>query len=156
MNAKSREEAWRIADELMPTDYMKDDMRSERAGYPVFWSTADGCDAHICDLNDRLEINLDNVGKTVNIWIDEMPEIEVEEKWSESDVRECCIKNDFYTAGDCKAYSEMLNFVDNNSFSVENLYKVAKDILEHSEDQTIENIMFCIKKDAVNTFYKVA
>ena len=136
---------------------MKDDVASERAGYPIYKSTAEGNDSWISDLNTRLEINVSTSRylKTTNIDIEQMPEIEVEDRWTEADVRECCIKNDFYTAGDCKAYSEMLAFVDKNEFTLENLYKVAKDIEEHSEEQTIENIMFCLRKDAVDTFYTV-
>ena len=61
-------EAWALADKLFPTDYMKDDGASVRAGYPVFRSTAEGCNAYICDLADRLELNFDD-GGSCNIWV---------------------------------------------------------------------------------------
>ena len=73
MTVNSRKEAWKKADAIFTTDYMKDDIRSERAGYDVYYSTADGVNAWISDLNDRLEINLDS-GETINIWIVDEPE----------------------------------------------------------------------------------
>ena len=73
MKVKSKQEAWRKADVLFSTDYMKDDIRSNRAGYDIYYSTAAGVDAWISDLGDRLEVNMEN-GKTVNIWIDDEPQ----------------------------------------------------------------------------------
>ena len=73
MKVKSKQEAWRKADIIFPTDYMKDDIRSNRAGYDIYHSTAAGVNAWISDLGDRLEVNLEN-GETVNIWIDEAPQ----------------------------------------------------------------------------------
>lgn len=72
MIVKTKKEAWQKADELFPTDYVKDDAASERAGYPIYVSTLEGSDDRICDLNDRLEVVVGN-GHT-NIWIDEQPE----------------------------------------------------------------------------------
>ena len=74
MKAKSIQEAWSIANEIFKTDYMKDDKASQNAGYPVYWSTAEGVNAWISDLGDRLEVNQD--GKSINIWIEEEPETE--------------------------------------------------------------------------------
>lgn len=74
MKATSKAQAWEIANEIFPTDYIKDDAQSERAGYGIYYSTAAaGVHAWISDLEDRLEVNLPS-GKTVNIWIDESPE----------------------------------------------------------------------------------
>lgn len=74
-------QAWEQADRLFPTDYMKDDGSSERAGYDVYRSTAKDCREYvydtICDLGRRLEVNLCTLtakgnwkSKTINIWID--------------------------------------------------------------------------------------
>ncbi len=41
---------------------------SERAGYPIYYSTASDVNAWISDLGNRLEVNLPD-GKSVNIWI---------------------------------------------------------------------------------------
>lgn len=76
MTAKNVNEAWTIANDIFKTDYMKDDTASANAGYPVYWSTADGVNAWISDLGNRLEVNQD--GKSINIWIEEEPEEEPE------------------------------------------------------------------------------
>ena len=73
MKAKSMKEAWKIADSIFNTDYIKDERRSNNAGYDIYHSTAFGVNAWISDLGDRLEVNLEN-GETVNIWIDSEPE----------------------------------------------------------------------------------
>lgn len=74
---KSAEEAWNRVNEIFPTDYAKDEDSSQRAGYPIFRSTADGhFYDYICDLNDRLEVNL-STGETVNIWIEQETELEI-------------------------------------------------------------------------------
>ena len=60
--------AWKKVDEIFPTDYEYDLQRSKRAGYDVCSSTAeDHYYDYICDLGDRLEVNLSN-GDTVNVW----------------------------------------------------------------------------------------
>ena len=57
MRAKTTAEAWKMANELFPTDYMKDDVLSKRAGYPQYYSTSpEHSDDHINDLNVRLEV----------------------------------------------------------------------------------------------------
>lgn len=73
MKVKSKQEAWSKADIIFPTDYMKDEVRSSRAGYDVYYSTAAGVNAWISDLGDRLEVNLET-GETVNIWIEAEPQ----------------------------------------------------------------------------------
>ena len=95
MKVKSRKEAWNKADIIFPTDYAKDEARSARAGYNVYYSTAKGVAAWISDLGNRLEINLEN-GETVNIWIDEEP------KFSESQIADALsvIDNAIYAIDD--------------------------------------------------------
>ena len=57
MKVKTTAEAWQKANELFPTDYMKDDALSKRAGYPQYYSTSpEHSDDHINDLNVRLEV----------------------------------------------------------------------------------------------------
>ena len=72
MKVRSRKEAWDKADVIFPTDYIKDEIRSKRAGYDIYYSTAKGVNAWISDLGNRLEVNLET-GETVNIWIEEEP-----------------------------------------------------------------------------------
>ena len=69
----SREEAWREAARLFPTDYEKDDGSTERAGYPIYKSTAQDNDSWISDLNTSLELNIwkGKVIETTKIHIEE-------------------------------------------------------------------------------------
>lgn len=79
-----------------------------------------------------------------------------EEKYLYADrVRECCIKHNLYTGGDCEAYSKMLNFVSEHEYNLRNLYKIAEDIAFNSVDQTVENVMYLLNRDAVETYYRV-
>lgn len=72
IEVNTRKEAWAIVDQIFPTDYAKDEQSSAGAGYPIYRSTAEGhFYDYICDLNDRLEINLSN-GKTVNVWFSDL------------------------------------------------------------------------------------
>jgi hypothetical protein len=66
-------EAWKKVDELFPTDYARDEKSSKNAGYNIYRSTAEGSNFYnyICDLGDRLEINLVEGNKTINVWIEE-------------------------------------------------------------------------------------
>lgn len=68
MVVRTMAEAWKIADEQTSADYEYDAGRSARAGYPVYYTTAEGATEYICDLGDRLEVNRAD-GQTVNIWI---------------------------------------------------------------------------------------
>lgn len=73
---KSKEEAWKKAAELFPTDWEEDTQRSQRAGYPVYSSTASGHWYYwISDINTALELNMGS--ETVMIDID-MEEAEAE------------------------------------------------------------------------------
>lgn len=68
MTVTSIKDAWAEANKIFPTDYEHDTSRSERAGYPIYYSTASDVNAWISDLGNRLEVNLPD-GKSVNIWI---------------------------------------------------------------------------------------
>lgn len=81
MKANSVKEAWAMADEIFPTDYMKDDRASENAGYPIYRSTLDSsCTdnyqpwyCQIADLGCRLEVTVVMASweqKVINIWIE--------------------------------------------------------------------------------------
>lgn len=68
-SVSDRSKAWALAERLFPTDYMQDAYASQNAGYPVFWSTSEGCNAWISDLNTSLELNLPD-GQTITICIE--------------------------------------------------------------------------------------
>lgn len=71
MKARTIEEAWNLVNAIFPTDYQKDEESSERAGYPIHRSTAEGhFNDYICDLNNRLEVNLAEGNQSINIWIE--------------------------------------------------------------------------------------
>lgn len=65
----TKAEAWDIAMALLggKMSYSLDQKSSERAGYNIFRSE-DSYYNYICDLGNRLEINMEN-GITKNIWI---------------------------------------------------------------------------------------
>ena len=58
--------AWAEVNKIFPTDYEHDADRSEKAGYPIYYSTAAGVNAWISDLGNHMEVNLPD-GKSVNI-----------------------------------------------------------------------------------------
>lgn len=89
IEATSKKEAWEIVNMIFPSDYSEDAKSSERAGHPVYRSNIEFLD-YICDLGDRLEVNLKYDG-TTNVWIVE-PE-KTEEKKPEALK---FIKTDFY------------------------------------------------------------
>ena len=68
MTVTSIRNAWEEVRKIFPTDYEYSTERSERAGYPIYYSKASGVNAWISDLGNRLEVNLPD-GKSVNIWI---------------------------------------------------------------------------------------
>ena len=68
MTVTSIRDAWAEVQKIFPTRYEHDANRSERAGYPIYYSTAADVNAWISDLGNRLEVNLPD-GKSVNIWI---------------------------------------------------------------------------------------
>lgn len=70
MKVRDKREAWEVAGMIFPTDYALDEERTQRAGYPIWHSTADGVNAWISDLGNRLELNLPG-GKSVNVWIED-------------------------------------------------------------------------------------
>lgn len=87
IKVKNHSEAWEIVNGIFPTDYEKDEEGSERAGYPIYRSTAEGrFYNYICDLNDRLEVNLEDGNKTINIWIKTDP---AQEEKTENEKERC-------------------------------------------------------------------
>ena len=83
------------------------------------------------------------------------PKIKSFDNWSINTVRQVCIDNDLYTKGDVKAYDNMLDCVDASYPTDENIYIVAKDIAEHSDNQPITNVMYMLKNFAVYTTFTI-
>lgn len=79
-------------------------------------------------------------------------DVEVLTYWYAFKLRELCIRERWYTCGTNKEYEHLLNFVDTTPPTVENQYKVAQDILEHSDPNmtnTTSNIMFLMHHENV-------
>lgn len=87
MTVNSISKAWQAANDIFPTDYMKDDQASKNAGYDIYWSTASGVNAWISDLGDRLEVNFPD-GRSVNIWIVEEEIPATRQHKSETELKE--------------------------------------------------------------------
>lgn len=66
----NREEAFLVASNITLHDYEYDVARSERAGYPIYYSVYEGCNEWVSDLGNRLEVNHAD-GRTTNIWIED-------------------------------------------------------------------------------------
>lgn len=89
------------------------------------------------------------------------PKIKLYRIWHAEDVRQFCMKNNYYTNGNNEEYTAMLNFVENNDPTPENIYEVARNILNHSsslgyefyrDDSTSEDIlhvMYYLEKEVV-------
>lgn len=70
--------------------------------------------------------------------------------WCTGSVRAACIRNDLYTLGTNDDYSEMLKKVDDTPLPTEHdIWEVGMDIVEHSECQDIENVMYILANEAV-------
>lgn len=88
MKVKNLQQAWNEANRLIAYDYLKDNEASKKAGYTIYRSMKNHYD-YICDLGDRLEINLAN-GQTVNIWIEQPNTIE---EYAECEASTITIRN---------------------------------------------------------------
>lgn len=79
MRVRTVADAWREANKIIPSDYMKNEELSRRAGYPTYYSTSDvNPDDHINDLNCRLEVVVG--GEHTNIWIEEIEELDKQKR----------------------------------------------------------------------------
>lgn len=76
MKVVSKQEAWKEANKIFPTDYEKDEASSQRAGYDIYRHPTLNYYSRICDLGNRLEVLTGEYGETVvDIWV-----VEEEEK----------------------------------------------------------------------------
>ena len=75
------------------------------------------------------------------------------------DVRIMCIKNELCTKCTCKQYDELLKICDfecKSFLTLQNkLLKIATLMCNYSDEQTIENIMYLLMKNCVNTFFEI-
>lgn len=78
---KSEFDAWKWVHDRFPgTQWYLDHESSERAGYKIYRDIEEFYN-YICELSDRLEVNLKEGNRTINLWIEEKePEKEPEIK----------------------------------------------------------------------------
>lgn len=75
--------------------------------------------------------------------------------WSVTGLRDMCIRHNLYNRGTNEAYNNLLDSLMLREVTIQEMYEVAKNILEHTEDNTIENVMFLLNREAINTFYEI-
>lgn len=89
--------------------------------------------------------------------------IREEKMWYAEDVRTMCVNHHFYTRGDNRAYDRMLNLIGDTVPTIDNLFTVAADIVNHTEPEydedghkeNIEHVMFLLNKEVVITTYNI-
>ena len=86
--------------------------------------------------------------------------IKVTRIWRHEDVREFCIKHNYFNHGTCHDYEFLLRWIDEHDDPTpENICFVAQDILMHTyygfDCESTESMMFLIEKEVVNTFFKL-
>lgn len=184
IKVSSRDKAWELADKLFPTDYMKDEESSGRAGYPIYESTAENgrfAGAWISDLNCTLELNIpggivlsgeyfeDKKNHTVDtIRIDiveetKIPVIREKDTWNGASLMRVCQMHGYYNAGTVEQYNNLILMAEKNPPDKETLYLAAKDICEHTKNiegnlfskDSIPVIMGFLKNEAVHAKYEV-
>lgn len=84
MIKETKLEAWTAAERILKTDYFLSAISSERAGYPIYRSTEEGCNDYICDLGDRLEVNIGN--QSINIWAADVLEAAKKEEFLRDEI----------------------------------------------------------------------
>lgn len=80
------------------------------------------------------------------------------EYWAPQLVQDFCIRNNMYTCGTVEEYERMFNFIRSSEPTTGNLYTVAKNILDHSNDEvnnnfTIGDVMAMLYKQTVTLDY---
>ena len=67
---KSEFDAWKWIHEMFPdTQWYFDHESSERAGYKTYRDTEEFYN-YVCELGDRLEVNLKDGNQTINLWLE--------------------------------------------------------------------------------------
>ena len=95
---KSEFDAWEWVHEMFPgTQWYLDHESSERAGYKTYRDTEEFYN-YVCELGDRLEVNIKEGNRTINLWIEkEEPEMKPETyKVEFSDVELILVKGALY------------------------------------------------------------
>lgn len=139
LRVKNMTEAWDLVNMIFPTDYEKDEEGSLKAGYPIYRSAAEGRHYdYICDLNDRLEINLEDGNKTVNIWVEQT---EAEQKAEEEEIQKSVearkavmeLGKEAYLLLEPEQYTEITLVVDGSKWNPNSTERKVYDGLKREE-----------------------
>lgn len=75
------------------------------------------------------------------------------------DLRNCCIRNNWYTRGTCKEYEALFDKLNDDTgcpvnMTTEKLVEIAEDIWEHSKitDYTLETVLFELARTCTTYF----
>lgn len=76
--------------------------------------------------------------------------------WDPMDVRQLCIDQDWYNAGSCQDYEDLLHLVEGLEPTPSNIMRIAQNIANHTskDDLGIETIMFYIANNVVMRFFE--
>lgn len=91
-------------------------------------------------------------------WEKQQPKVIEHAEWTAEEIRNFCLEEGYYSEGKVREYEEMLNFVDQNEPTPENIYKVAKNILEHSDQEHKRPVVYLIREisiELVDRYYEV-
>lgn len=137
MTARSIEEAWRMVNEIFPTDYYKNEAKSANAGYSIYDSNLGDEYGYICDLGCRLEVNTAD-GKSINIWIecDPVTEARRSEKTAAKTVRVHMSESTLKAIADGISEKITIRTYDNGS-SIDTARKAKR-----KERETLFNIVY--------------
>ena len=84
------------------------------------------------------------------------PQITKTPRWTPDSVRAACIRNDLYTLGDNESYSKMLDQVRKVPTPSDiGIWIIAKDIAQHSDMQTVTNVMYILANEAVTYTFEL-
>ena len=68
-------------------------------------------------------------------------------------LRELCIRQEYYTRGDCEDYKELLDFVDDRDLTDGDIIAIADDIYDHSDIDRIMNEYGCGSDEVFDSIY---
>lgn len=76
--------------------------------------------------------------------------------WSAESVRMVCVRHGLYTLGSNVFYNDMLSYVNEHKHpSVNDLFCVARNIDNWSDDSNLESVMFMLEREAITSVYKI-
>lgn len=91
-------------------------------------------------------------------WEKQQPKAIEHAVWLAEEIRNFCLEEGYYSEGKVREYEEMLNFVDQNKPTPENIYKVAKNILDHSDQEHKRSVLYMMREigiELVSRYYEV-